>query len=96
MYEKQNSGMLLKELKPPPHCFYFHVDVSVMMQNNVKGKFTTVLLSTVTIVDMLAPLKSNKSLSERIKKIPSVYCVGEMGHASRSSLFIRLMFVTNS
>lgn len=36
--------------------FYFHTDVSVTIESSVKGKLTTVLLSTVVLDGILAPL----------------------------------------
>jgi len=45
--------MLVEELSITEKSsdFYFHIDVSVMIEKNVKGKFTTFLLSTMTIGD---------------------------------------------
>lgn len=39
-----------------------------MIENDVKGKFTTVSLTTMTVGDILAPLKSTKSLSAKDQK----------------------------
>lgn len=77
--------------------FYFHTDVSVMIENNVKEKLTTVLLSRVVLDDILAPLNWSwgSFLMCKGSKFPAVDCVGEMGCTSRSGLFIRPMFVTN-
>lgn len=39
-----------------------------MIENKVKGKFTTVLLNTMTTGDILAPPKLMKSLSAKDQK----------------------------